>query len=305
MMIEKNKKNGEGEIQEEDRSHLKVPKNQKCDNFDFYELSADISNSLTDKIYRQYLPEVAAEHKRRQEEKGDENLKNDLKVDEIATEIRLRIKKDLVESISEKITSQVKKELSEQYHSNPESLEYRADNAIKKIRWLLVPAFLSMVFVILCIVAIVIAETYHLSTITIEVVKVAFLNVESESQLTLKNIVNDAVSNILAILDLLLISSLVVMVMIGGYENSISRIGVTHEVPTWFGKLSISQLKVKAAASIVIISSIHLLMAFMQLDLDMKSFNYQPIMWTAIIHVVFVVSALILAYMDKISQKHN
>ena len=115
------------------------------------------------------------------------------------------------------------------------------------------------------------------------------------------------------LLDLVLIGSLVVMVLIGGYENTVSRIGMSHSMPVWLGKLTISALKVKVAASIVIISSIHLLMEFLKLDFPTKSRElvemeyYLPLIATSIIHLVFILSAMAITYIDKIEHEthHN
>ncbi len=110
------------------------------------------------------------------------------------------------------------------------------------------------------------------------------------------------------LLDLVLIGSLIVMVLIGGYENTVSRIGMKHSMPTWLGKLTISELKVKVAASIVIISSIHLLMEFLHLEFPMNSRDYvemdyyYPLIITSIIHLVFILSALAITRIAKIER---
>ena len=92
---------------------------------------------------------------------------------------------------------------------------------------------------------------------------------------------NKIIFSILSVLDLLLLASLIVMVLIGGYENTVSRIGTSHDVPTWFGSLGITDLKIKVAASIVIISSIHLLTQFMLIEPTMPGYitpNYQKLL---------------------------
>ena len=96
----------------------------------------------------------------------------------------------------------------------------------------------------------------------------------SQDSVDVRTSINNIVASTLSVLDLLLVGSLSIMVLVGVFENTISRIGMTHNVPTWFGKLGIGQLKIKVAASIVIISSIHLLVLFLGLDLGKDSLDY-------------------------------
>jgi uncharacterized protein (TIGR00645 family) len=121
---------------------------------------------------------------------------------------------------------------------------------------------------------------------------------------------NILISDVLSVLDLVLITSLSMMVFVGGYENVIGRVGSNHEYPKWIGKLEIGELKIKVAASIIIISSLHLLLAFMQIDTlnGMNDAQKDALIWTSIVHVVFVVSALMLSVIEWIgsmSKKHK
>ena len=104
---------------------------------------------------------------------------------------------------------------------------------------------------------------------------------------------------VLALIDLTLVGSLVVMVMFSGYENFVSRIDTTSDKDAlgWIGKLDSGTLKLKVAASIVAISSIHLLRIFMQAD---KTEN-DKIKWYVILHLTFVVSAVLLGLLDRMS----
>ena len=145
-----------------------------------------------------------------------------------------------------------------------------------------------------------------LNTSRFELCMNAVLLVEDQEFNIIRDKMNRAVSLTLSVLDLLLILSLTVMVTVGMYENTVSRIGVNHGYPTWFGKLDIGELKIKVAASIVIISSIHLLMMFMQINLtneDAAQINFDAVMWTTIVHLVFVLSAIILASMEYVAVK--
>lgn len=109
----------------------------------------------------------------------------------------------------------------------------------------------------------------------------------------------DLVLAVLSLVDLIMVANLVVMVIISGYENFVSRIeGVeTGEQLSWFGKLDAGSLKIKLASSIVAISSIHLLKAF----LDAGSIPNDKLVLLVVIHMAFVFSAILLAYLDRIA----
>ena len=110
----------------------------------------------------------------------------------------------------------------------------------------------------------------------------------------------DLVLVILSLVDLALIGGLLVMVMLSGYENFVSAIDLKEgqEKLSWLDKLDSGSLKQKVAASIVAISSIHLLKAFMAV----QNIANDKLMWYVIIHMTFVLSALGMAYVDKINK---
>jgi uncharacterized protein (TIGR00645 family) len=109
----------------------------------------------------------------------------------------------------------------------------------------------------------------------------------------------DLVLVVLTLIDLVLVGSLIVMVMFSGYENFVSRIDVGGDAEKlgWLGKLDAGTLKLKVAASIVAISSIHLLKVFM----DVKTISNDKILWYVVLHMTFVVSALLLGVLDRMS----
>jgi uncharacterized protein (TIGR00645 family) len=109
----------------------------------------------------------------------------------------------------------------------------------------------------------------------------------------------DLVLIVLALIDLSLVGALIVMVMFSGYENFVSKIDAASEKETlgWLGKLDSGTLKLKVAASIVAISSIHLLRIFMQ-TLDTPD---NKIKWYVILHMTFVLSAVLLGVLDRMS----
>jgi uncharacterized protein (TIGR00645 family) len=108
---------------------------------------------------------------------------------------------------------------------------------------------------------------------------------------------SDMILAMLGLIDAALVASLVVMVMISSYENYVSRFDAAGHDLSWLGKLDSGSLKIKVASSIVAISSIHLLQVF----LNVNEYGNDKIMWSTILHMTFVVSALLLATVDRIS----
>ncbi len=98
----------------------------------------------------------------------------------------------------------------------------------------------------------------------------------------------------LALIDAALVASLIVMVMISGYENFVSRFDEADDQVSFLGKLDAGSLKIKVASSIVAISSIHLLQVF----LNANQYTDGKLMWLTLIHLAFVVSAVMLGYLE-------
>ncbi|MEY4564013.1 MAG: hypothetical protein RLZZ618_3290, partial [Pseudomonadota bacterium] len=103
---------------------------------------------------------------------------------------------------------------------------------------------------------------------------------------------------VLGLIDVVMISNLLIMVIVGGYETFVSRMNLqTHpDQPEWLSHVNASVLKVKLATAIIGISSIHLLKTFI------NAAAYEPkVLWAQTgIHVVFLLSALAIAYSDRI-----
>ncbi|MES2423975.1 MAG: TIGR00645 family protein [Pseudomonadota bacterium] len=113
---------------------------------------------------------------------------------------------------------------------------------------------------------------------------------------------------VLALIDVVMISNLLIMVIVGGYETFVSRMHLeTHpDQPEWLSHVNASVLKVKLATAIIGISSIHLLKTF----ISAANYDEKVLMWQTIIHITFLLSALAIAWTDKLlttthnSQKH-
>ncbi len=151
-------------------------------------------------------------------------------------------------------------------------------------RWLLAPMYLGLSLALIALSVKFFQEAWH---------AVAHVLTSSEADLVL---------TVLALIDISLVGSLIVMVMFSGYENFVSKIDIgddkdKEDAPDWLGKVDSGTLKLKVAASIVAISSIHLLRVFMQAETT----DNDKIMWYVILHMTFVVSAVLLGYLDKIA----
>jgi len=109
---------------------------------------------------------------------------------------------------------------------------------------------------------------------------------------------------VLGLIDVVMISNLLIMVIIGGYETFVSRMGLdAHpDQPEWLSHVNASVLKVKLATAIIGISSIHLLKTFINAD----NYTEKTLMWQTLIHIAFLFSAIAIAYTDKLlSSSHT
>ncbi len=109
------------------------------------------------------------------------------------------------------------------------------------------------------------------------------------------------VVGLLGLIDISLMANLLLMVIFAGYENYVSRIHVGEHAdrPSWMGEIGFSEIKLKLMTSIVAISAIHVLEDFM----DIGHVSDRELGWAAGLHVMFVVTAVLLAYMDRLSAK--
>ena len=163
-------------------------------------------------------------------------------------------------------------------------MERFIENTMYASRWLLAPIYLGLSLGLLILALKFFQEIIH-------VIPNIFTMLEAEVILLL-----------LSLIDMALVGGLLVMVMISGYENFVSQLDIDEnkEKLNWLGTMDSSSLKMKVAASIVAISSIHLLRIFM----DAKNVDPQHLMWYVIIHMTFVVSAFAMGYLDKLT-KHD
>ena len=115
---------------------------------------------------------------------------------------------------------------------------------------------------------------------------------------------------VLGLIDVVMISNLLVMVIVGGYETFVSRLGLQNhpEQPEWLSHVNAGVLKVKLAMAIIGISSIHLLRTFIEasnLGTAASRVSETGVMWQTIIHTIFILSAIGIAYVDRLSREKN
>jgi uncharacterized protein (TIGR00645 family) len=150
-------------------------------------------------------------------------------------------------------------------------------------RWLLVPVFLGLVLAL---------AGFSLNFIWLSGKFIFELFTYEKNELLLM---------VLTFVDKVLVAGLIVMVVIGGYENSIGKLNIPQHKNrlAWLGKVGSTNLKIKLSTSIVSISSIHLLKMF----LDVEAYSNTQLAWTTGIHFVMVITAILLTFMDVIAAK--
>ncbi|HEY1720853.1 MAG TPA: TIGR00645 family protein [Magnetospirillaceae bacterium] len=164
-------------------------------------------------------------------------------------------------------------------------VERAIEHTLFASRWILAPVYLGLAIGLLVVLAKFVIEAYELITHAYSVD------------------IDAATVGVLSLIDLSLMGSLILMVMFAGYENFVSKIDVgSHkDRPSWMGHIDFSDLKLKLIAAIVAISAIRLLENFMNID----TLSDRDLAWSAGIHAIFVVSAVLLALTDRLtSGKH-
>ena len=106
---------------------------------------------------------------------------------------------------------------------------------------------------------------------------------------------------VLGLIDVVMISNLLTMVIVGGYETFVSRMDLDHhpDQPEWLSHVNASVLKVKLATAIIGISSIHLLKTF----INANNYSDRVLVAQTVIHIAFLLSALAIAYTDKLMSR--
>lgn len=154
-------------------------------------------------------------------------------------------------------------------------------NLIFLSRWLQAPLYLGLIIAQAVYVFHFLVELWHLVQKTTQIT-------ETEIMLT-----------VLGLIDVVMIANLLIMVIVGGYETFVSRLHLEKhpDQPEWLSHVNAGILKVKLATALIGISSIHLLKTFIEAD----RISEKVLLWQVAIHMTFVISALLLAYIDRLT----
>ncbi len=161
-------------------------------------------------------------------------------------------------------------------------IEHALEVVIFNSRWLLAPFYIGLVIGIAMLLVKFMQEFFHILPHIFD---------SSESEVILA---------ILTLVDMSLVANLLIIIIFSGYENFVSKIdtGGHEDRPEWMGKVDFSGLKVKLIASIVAISAIELLKAFV----NVSAYTTEQLAWKVGIHAVLISSGVLFALMDKIAE---
>ncbi len=161
-------------------------------------------------------------------------------------------------------------------------IEQTSERLMYRSRWILAPVYMGLSLTLFALSIKFFQELYHFLPYILEI---------SEGDLILK---------VLSLIDLVLVGGMVVIVMFSGYENFVSEmsIGEKTEKLDWLGTHDYGSLKMKVAASVVAISSIHLLKVFMNIETT----DNDKLLWYVVIHLTMVFSAFLMGYLDKLTK---
>ncbi|CAG7844347.1 hypothetical protein USB125703_00577 [Pseudoclavibacter triregionum] len=161
-------------------------------------------------------------------------------------------------------------------------------------RWLQAPLYLGLIIAQFVYVAVFLIELWHL----VERVLLHFTFTEADVMLA-----------VLGLIDVVMVANLLIMVIIGGYETFVARMDLDGhpDEPEWLSHVNANVLKTKLAMSIIGISSIHLLKTFIGVSTlhgpyDTGIYTWDGVFWQVMIHLAFIISALALAWIDKLGR---
>ena len=165
-------------------------------------------------------------------------------------------------------------------------------------RWLQLPLYLGLIIAQVVYVVLFLEELWHLVAIlwdpgalghTVERLDLGKLQKETVIMII-----------VLSLIDVVMISNLLIMVIVGGYETFVSKLHLDEhpDQPEWLSHVNANVLKVKLGTAIIGISSIHLLKSF----ISAATLTEHTLMWQTVIHVVFLASAVAIAFIDRLLQ---
>jgi uncharacterized protein (TIGR00645 family) len=162
-------------------------------------------------------------------------------------------------------------------------IECSLERLIYASRWILAPIYFGMSLALLALCVKFFQELYHFIPLVLTI---------DESQFILK---------LLSLIDLTLFANLLVIVIFSGYENFVSQMDLVEDTEKldWLGKNDYGALKIKVSTYIVAISAIELLKIFM----NVQTTDNDKIMWYVLIHLTFVISALFMGWLNKLTKQ--
>jgi uncharacterized protein (TIGR00645 family) len=186
----------------------------------------------------------------------------------------------------------------------------KTDSPVEKVlektifasRWLQAPLYVGLIVAQCVYVYQFMVELVHLVHLPFAAQPVTAAG-EAVSQISTDSKVStDIMLMVLGLIDVVMIANLLIMVIIGGYETFVSRLHLDDHAdqPEWLSHVNAGALKVKLATALISISSIHLLATFIKVRDPLFIFTDNRILWQVIIHLVFVFSAIALAWADRI-----
>lgn len=160
-------------------------------------------------------------------------------------------------------------------------LEHGLESLIFNSRWLLAPFYVGLVLALALLLVKFVKEFVHFAPMVFS----------AEG--------GDVIIGILSLIDVVMVANLILIIVFAGYENFVSQIetGNHEDRPSWMGHVDFSDLKIKLIGSIVAISGIELLKAFMHVE----TLTNEQLAWKVGLHVTFVVTGLLFAIGDRIS----
>ena len=168
-------------------------------------------------------------------------------------------------------------------------LERAVERSIFSSRWLQAPLYLGLIVAQMVYVCQFFAELWHMLHVFL-----AGGDVETVS--------THIMIGVLGLIDVVMVANLVIMVVIGGYETFVSRLDLSGKAdkPEWLSHVNAGVLKIKLGTALISISSIHLLKTFIQVREPTFKIVNEAIAWQVGIHTIFLLSALVLAWTDRI-----
>jgi uncharacterized protein (TIGR00645 family) len=168
-------------------------------------------------------------------------------------------------------------------------IERSLEGAIFSSRWLPAPLYAGLIIAQLIYVCQFFRELWHLFATFFGPGKI-------------EDISTGIMIGVLGLIDVVMVANLVIMVVIGGYETFVSRLDLEDKAdkPEWLSHVNAGVLKIKLGTALISISSIHLLKTFIEVREPAFQIQNDAIKWQVVIHVIFLVSAIVLAWTDRI-----